>query len=681
MPLVDDIYRGEAPPVQIAESVAAASSTSSSSGTFITGRLGALAAVVDNAITRWARTRRRGSSASASSQSSSSTSLRSSIYTPSRPLQSRWRQRRTNSANTRSINSERQVAARLRVRQKIRRVDRGFTLYIPPSLNPEFTATQLSEDRLQKSISQTTSLPIALNRLEAALKKASRAAKKVKGKQRQHNLGTPPLSLYHDYMSHEVPTRPASFGDLSTLQSSVPGKQKEYSQGTRSLSESTPGGSHDFNRAPKAWWLDVASPTWDDLQTIGKLLHIHPLTLEDILQQDPREKMELFAKLGYYFISFRAIQSATVTHSVHQRSPSDTDIYQDNDDALREANIYLVVFKEGICTFHFTDVSEHIEKVRNRVQLLQDNSNMSSDWIAHGILDSVVDSFFPFLKEIEQQVLAVESLVFSPNDVSSSTNTLVDIKQVPTDNLCDSNVEKLPDTLTPPLKEVGESAPSCDPRFSRPRFTQPLFFLRLKRSLQNMLKTFATSRDVRVKSTRTTTKSTLLRMAGARRLVTSLARLLATKSEVVSQIRKRFLISGQAASPQGNEDVEIAIYMGDVQDHILTLQQSLHYYERILSESHPSYLTQLRVDVAKTKEHVDVAILTITVISIGILCLQVPIGVASMNIRIPRNSIDPPGPYNYFAMVIVLLFMIETVFIVTVRRWWVQAKRTRSKLS
>jgi Mg2+ and Co2+ transporter CorA len=55
-------------------------------------------------------------------------------------------------------------------------------------------------------------------------------------------------------------------------------------------------------------------------------------------------------------------------------------------------------------------------------------------------------------------------------------------------------------------------------------------------------------------------------MARARRLVTSLARLLATKSEVVSQIRKRFLISGpQTTSPQGNEDVEIAIYMGDVQ--------------------------------------------------------------------------------------------------------------------
>ncbi|KAG0708818.1 hypothetical protein DFH29DRAFT_993689 [Suillus ampliporus] len=675
-PLEDDIYRGDVPPAHvpiIAESVAPASSTSSSSGTFITGRLGALAAVVEHAITRWAR--RRSSSASASSPSSSSTSFRSSIYTPSRPRQSRRRQRRTSTANMRSTHSEREVAARLRVRQKIRRVDRGFTLYLPPSLSPEITTTRLleSSDRpLQQSVSQTTSIHVALNCLEAALKKALRA-KKNKGKQRQFSLGPPPLSSHHHYMSDSVPSRPASFGDLSTpLRTSVQGKQKEYSSGRHAPNEST----DEFNRAPKAWWLDVASPTWDDLQKIGKLLHIHPLTLEDILQQDPREKMELFSKLGYYFISFRAIQNAAVTQPVYQGVSSDGDIYQD-DGPLREANIYVVVFKEGICTFYFTDVSEHIEKVRNRVQLLQDSFNMSSDWIAHGILDSVVDSFFPFLKEIEQQVLAVEALVFASDDVShtSSTNTLVDLDHIPMDDLCDPNVEKLPDTL---LKEVGETPPSWNHSLSLPQFAMPLF-RRLKLNLQDLWKTVATTHDAR---TRATTTNTLLRMARARRLVTSLTRLLATKSEVISQIRKRFLIGGrQTASPQGNEDLEIAIYMGDVQDHILTLQQSLHHYEHMLSDSHPAYLTQLRVRVAKTKEYTDKAILTVSLISIGILCIQIPIGLFSLNIRIPKNSIHPPGPFNYFAMVILLLFGIETVFLVTVRRWWNQAKRTRSKLS
>jgi magnesium transporter len=41
-----------------------------------------------------------------------------------------------------------------------------------------------------------------------------------------------------------------------------------------------------------------------------QLLNLHPLTLEDVLQQDPREKLDVFDKLGYYFVVFRAIDES-----------------------------------------------------------------------------------------------------------------------------------------------------------------------------------------------------------------------------------------------------------------------------------------------------------------------------------------------------------------------------------
>ncbi len=34
---------------------------------------------------------------------------------------------------------------------------------------------------------------------------------------------------------------------------------------------------------------------------------LHPLTVEDVLQQDPREKVDNFDSLGYYFIVVRAL--------------------------------------------------------------------------------------------------------------------------------------------------------------------------------------------------------------------------------------------------------------------------------------------------------------------------------------------------------------------------------------
>lgn len=43
------------------------------------------------------------------------------------------------------------------------------------------------------------------------------------------------------------------------------------------------------------------------LKLISQLLALHPLTLEDVLQQDPREKLDLFERLGYYFVVIRAL--------------------------------------------------------------------------------------------------------------------------------------------------------------------------------------------------------------------------------------------------------------------------------------------------------------------------------------------------------------------------------------
>ena len=63
---------------------------------------------------------------------------------------------------------------------------------------------------------------------------------------------------------------------------------------------------------------------------------------------------------------------------------------------------------------------------------------------------------------------------------------------------------------------------------------------------------------------------TLQRMAATRRIVTSLGRLLATKDEVITQIRKRLQPTAYDPKERGvgldmQDDREIAIYMGDVQ--------------------------------------------------------------------------------------------------------------------
>lgn len=89
--------------------------------------------------------------------------------------------------------------------------------------------------------------------------------------------------------------------------------------------------------------------------SLPQLLHLHPLTLEDILQQEPREKLDLFQKLGYYFISFRAIETRDdrekFQRKIHKMD-GQLETAANHDGTVRETNVYLVVFDEGICCVH-----------------------------------------------------------------------------------------------------------------------------------------------------------------------------------------------------------------------------------------------------------------------------------------------------------------------------------------
>ena len=75
--------------------------------------------------------------------------------------------------------------------------------------------------------------------------------------------------------------------------------------------------------------------------------------MEDILHQDPREKLELFPGLGYYFIVFRALESERARERFRQYRTHSQDGSTDTnsvENAVGAVNVYLVVFKEGICT-------------------------------------------------------------------------------------------------------------------------------------------------------------------------------------------------------------------------------------------------------------------------------------------------------------------------------------------
>ncbi len=96
------------------------------------------------------------------------------------------------------------------------------------------------------------------------------------------------------------------------------------------------------------------------------------------MQQEPREKLELFPRLGYYFVVFKAIESEKTREKrrfMSTISTTDTRSVHYDEGLIGEGNVYLVIFREGIITvsflsfctmlmyakqlrqFHFSDIS------------------------------------------------------------------------------------------------------------------------------------------------------------------------------------------------------------------------------------------------------------------------------------------------------------------------------------
>lgn len=116
------------------------------------------------------------------------------------------------------------------------------------------------------------------------------------------------------------------------------------------------------------WWLNVNCPTDEEVRAICKAFGIHPLTIEDIITHEAREKIELFK--SYYFANFRSYMAVTD---------------EDGDREFEPFNMFVIVFRDGILSFSHT-YNSHASEVIKRISTLKDYVDLSSDWICYAIM-------------------------------------------------------------------------------------------------------------------------------------------------------------------------------------------------------------------------------------------------------------------------------------------------------
>lgn len=462
------------------------------------------------------------------------------------------------------------------------------------------------------------------------------------------------------------------------------------------------------------FWLDVLNPTEEEMKVLSRTFGIHPLTTEDIFLGEAREKVELFKSYYFIcFTSFDVVyerrkqrakenekkgnkllemydkldddansifgskerkskiwqlinkmkrsysdhdgrKSIVSTHSHYNDNKSNSSVKSKmkrvREGELSPLNMYIIVFRDAVITFHFS-ATPHPINVRRRARLLRDYLTVSSDWICYALIDDITDSFAPMIESIEEEVNLIEDAILKMHsgDTDSDDDSSDD----------ESNDESIIHDVHRPDRGVfyrrERSKSTVDNRFD--------FKSRFQKNSKNKLfssNTSITSRNSKKSSKSSSSRSTsskiigwkrkgdmLRRIGECRKRVMSVLRLLGSKADVIKGFSKRFSELADSSTALIIKDksnfspkLDIGMYLGDIQDHIVTMVQSLNHYEKLLARFHSNYLAQINIDMTKVNNDTNDVLGKITILGTIVLPINVVTGLWGMNCIVPGQDYE-----------------------------------------
>jgi magnesium transporter len=152
-------------------------------------------------------------------------------------------------------------------------------------------------------------------------------------------------------------------------------------------------------------WFDFDSPTPSELEFLEKQLRIHHLTMEDIVKQNQRPKIESFE--DYVYVAIHPL--ARKNHL--EIEPSEVD---------------LLLGRHWLVTVHYGPVPGlENPQIQERLNLAL---SRGADFLLYTLVDLIVDSYFPILDEIDDEIDALEDRLLGQAELEDM-NRLLTLKR------------------------------------------------------------------------------------------------------------------------------------------------------------------------------------------------------------------------------------------------------------
>ena len=142
-------------------------------------------------------------------------------------------------------------------------------------------------------------------------------------------------------------------------------------------------------------WLDIESPSADELHLLGGILNWSELTLEDLERQGQRAKIERFDDYA-----------VLVMHDID---------FEGDPKRLTTPEVDFVIGKSYVASVHYHPL-EHIGDMRTLDARIGDILARGTDMLLYNLIDRIVDGYFPVMDDMHDAVEDLEErIIDDPN--------------------------------------------------------------------------------------------------------------------------------------------------------------------------------------------------------------------------------------------------------------------------
>jgi len=138
------------------------------------------------------------------------------------------------------------------------------------------------------------------------------------------------------------------------------------------------------------FWLDLVAPSDDDVRRLGSLVGLHPLAIEDTLAFGQRPKLDVYENQALLVLMGGVF----------------ADPEEENPHPLAEVHCY--ISGDFVITVRRDEFGD-LDQLRNHLAAV--TSKRSEQYYVYRIIDTVVDSYFPVLSGLDDEINDLEDAI------------------------------------------------------------------------------------------------------------------------------------------------------------------------------------------------------------------------------------------------------------------------------